>query len=356
MPLLPQLAAIAAAAGAADPPAAGGGWVTLNNGVRMPQMTLGTWKYDNDTAEHAIGLGYEAGFRNFMTAYGYCNQWGVAKALKKLFDSGVKRSDVFVSTMTPFCSTPNMTEGGCYNFTAGKIDEDLAILGLDYVDTVIIHAPDTGPTRGCDEAACDTDYGDFRALEDAMKAGKTRSIGVSNYCVKCIECIAKHGTVPQINQVQYHVGMGDDPMLHDDPSALVSYMDSKGILLQAYSALARGLVIGVPELVEIGRAHNKTDAQVALKWIADKGMSVATKADDAGYLAEDIDMFTWNLTKDETARISAIPCNTSWPFGYCNPSWACGYTFPPSPASSVHTAREPPVGRPFVGAGPCIPH
>eukprot|EP01065_Artemidia_motanka_P035042 TRINITY_DN42980_c0_g1_i1.p1 TRINITY_DN42980_c0_g1~~TRINITY_DN42980_c0_g1_i1.p1 ORF type:complete len:341 (+),score=136.42 TRINITY_DN42980_c0_g1_i1:56-1024(+) len=303
-------------------------WLTLNNGVKMPQMCLGTWKYDNATAEDAVGKAYQAGFRHFMTAFDYGNQVGFGKGVKKLLDSGVKRDEIFVASMVPPCTLRKLTAEACYNWTRDHIETDMSLIGLKQLDIVIIHAPDTGPVAGCDAQACVTDAADVQALADAHTAGKIRSFGVSNYCPKCIDCLLEKGLKPQLNQVQYHVGMGDDPI------GLVSYQRKHKILLQAYSALATGKLVTDPLLERIGASHNKTAAQVALKWIVDKEMGVATKADNVQYLAEDADMYSWKLTAAEAAEASAEPCNASWGTPMCNPSYACGYTFAPYVAES----------------------
>lgn len=199
---------------------------------------------------------------------------------------------------------------------------------------VIVHFPETGPARGCDEFACETGMGDWRAYEDALVSGKVRSIGVSNYCQKCLDCILANGTVkPQLNQFQWHVGMGPDPI------GLVSYTTDHGVLVQSYTTLAAGMILNpdmyanASDLAAIGAAHNVSAAQVALKWVLQKGHAVVTKADKAEYLEQDMDVYSWNLTAAELAELDALPCNrTGWPMGYCDPSFTCpARTFAPTP-------------------------
>jgi diketogulonate reductase-like aldo/keto reductase len=108
-----------------------------------------------------------------------------------------------------------------------------------------------------------------------------------------------------------HVGMGDDP------NKIISYCESKGIVVQAYSPLANGKLPADTDLAAIGKIYGKSAAQVALKWLADKGIAVTTKANKAEYLSEDIDLFGWNLTHTQTEILSA---NTKYAG---QPSWAC---------------------------------
>lgn len=118
---------------------------------------------------------------------------------------------------------------------------------------------------------------------------------------------------PAVNQFALHVGMGDDP------GGLVSYTTKANILVQAYSPLGDGALPTAPDLAAIGKTYNKAAAQVALKWLADKGIAVTTKADNAQYLVEDLDLYSWNMTAADTAALSA---NRKYPSSF-GPSWAC---------------------------------
>lgn len=282
--------------------------ITLNNGVVMPQMALGVWQYDNVTAEGAIALAFDAGFRQIDTAEMYGNQVGVGKAVAKLIAGGMKRSDIFVTTKTLPCKlgTPALCEAQ----TMKDIEGDLTAMNLDYVDLILLHAPSTGVHTGpCNPAACAINAAQWNAYNTVYKAGKAKAIGVSNYCKSCLECLGS--TVPAVNQVQVHVGMGPDP------TGLVTYAKSKGIVTQAYSPLGNGKLPGDAALGKVGKAHGKSGAQVALKWLIQHGMSVSTKANSSAYLAEDIDLFDWSLSNTEMAGLDE---NTVYPG---NPCWAC---------------------------------
>jgi diketogulonate reductase-like aldo/keto reductase len=305
--------------------------VLLNNNVKMPLLAAGTWQYDNNTAGDSIAKAYAAGFTHFDTAEDYDNQLGVGMEIKKLLASGVKRESLFITTKTMPCHTATtlkirgrdfssmrrLTRASCFNQTTADFALDLKLLGLDYVDLVLLHGPSTrgtSTTTECNAQSCDADLGSWQALEQAYAERKVRAIGVSNYCQSCFECLlSKATTKPSINQIAFHVGMGDDP------SNLVSFSASKGILVQAYSPLGDGSLPGASDLAAIGQKYNKSAAQVALKWIVDKGLPVVTKADSAQYLREDIDLWSWNLTKADTATLSA---NRKYPSSF-GPSWAC---------------------------------
>jgi len=292
-------------------------FITLNNGVVMPQLAAGTWQYDNATAGDSISKAYSAGFTHFDTAEDYDNQVGVGKELKALFASGVKRSDVFITTKTVPCHSGQLSTEECKKQTLNDIKLDLAQLGLDYVDLILHHGPSTrgsGSSASCNAKACAADKGSWSALETAYHQKLTRAIGVSNYCQSCFECLLSSATVvPAVNQIALHVGMGDDP------AGLVSYTASKNILVQAYSPLGDGKLPGAEDLAAIGAHYKKSAAQVALKWIVDKGLAVVTKADSAKYLSQDFDMWSWNLT---AADATALSQNRKYPSSF-GPSWAC---------------------------------
>eukprot|EP00935_MAST-01C_sp_MAST-1C-sp1_P002049 g2049.t1 len=273
----------------------------------MPLVALGTWQYDNATAAEAIKLALPLGFTHIDTAESYFNQIGVGQAL-----AGVDRKSYFLTTKTFPCR--NETEEACYNQTMSDFELDLKDLGVDYVDLILLHGASHRGKGSCDAAACTKDLGQWKAYQDMYKQGKAKAIGVSNYCISCFDCLLGQpgvDVVPAVNQIQFHVGMGDDP------DALLSYCAKKGIVVQAYSPLGNGKLIADADLATIGKAHGKSSAQVALKWIIDKGLPLATKANTTEYLKEDIDLFSWNLTTSERATLSA---KTS-PVG--TPSWAC---------------------------------
>lgn len=283
--------------------------ITLNNGVQMPQISLGTWQYNDTVAADAIKKGMAAGFTHIDTAENYENQVGVGKAL-----SGLPRDSFFLTTKTTPCA--EATEAACEAQATKEFLGDLKDLNLEYVDLILLHGASHRGAGKCEAASCTKDLGQWKAYEKLYKMGKAKAIGVSNYCVSCFECLVGAPgvtVVPAVNQIQYHVGMGSDP------AGIISYCKKNNILVQAYSPLGNGALISDPALKTIGAKLSpaKSSAQVALKWVAQQGYAVCTKADNPAYLAEDIDIVSWNMTATDMASLSAA---TS-PAG--KPSWAC---------------------------------
>jgi len=253
-----------------------------------------------------------AGFDHFDTAHDYGNQEGVAKFFKKaVLDKG--RDALFLTTKIPACGAQGVRAGEyCYSDSAKFMLDDLIQLRVEFVDLMLIHFP---PKDYATADGCKAIQDQWKAAEEFHAAGRARAIGVSNYCPSCFECLAQTSkVVPQVNQVQYHVGMGQDPQ------GLKTYLDQFDVVMQAYSPLGDGtseLITG-PLVTAIGKAHNKTGPQIALKWVLQTGVPLSTKSTSPDYLAQDIDLFDFALTEDEMAQLSAATSPGGTPSFICD--------------------------------------
>ena len=264
--------------------------VTLNNGVIMPMISAGTWQYDGPTAEQVVKLALSLGYNHIDAANDYNNQVSVGAGLK-----GVPRSSYFLTTKID----SQQQSKTAYDATMKDMELSLTQLDLDYVDLMLIHFPPTGNDQYC--AAMQEQW---RACEDFYKAGKARSIGVSNYCPSSFECILKTANItPAVNQVEIHVGMGPDP------GDIISYCKGKGVQVQAYSPLGDGsseLITG--DLVTgIGKAYNKTGAQVSLHWVYQHGIPLSTKSTNPQYLTDNQNAVSddWKFSAQDFATLDA---------------------------------------------------
>lgn len=212
----------------------------------------------------------------------------------------------------------------CYAGTKKDLETDLKLLNLSYVDLVIVHFPPISSmiTRSCNNwsGGCQMVRAQWKAMTEFYTEGKARAIGVSNYCPSCYECLEAMDnlTMPMVNQVQFHLVMGTDP------SGFVSYHRAKGIQLQAYSVLANSVthhasseIVSGNLTTSIGKAHNKSAVQVALKWVVSQGIPAVTKSSNFDHLQQDLDLFSWNFTTQEKQLLDAH----STPKG--SPSFAC---------------------------------
>lgn len=272
----------------------------VKGNVPMPLVGLGTWEYSSATAEKATSMALKLGYRHVDTALGYGNQQGVGAALA---GSGLRRDEYFVTSKVP----GNLNASA----TTAALDLSLQQLHLDHVDLMLLHWPADGAKAR---------QAQWLALEAWAKAGKATAIGISHYCRRHLDDILAVATLPvALNQVQFHVGMGKENRseLHD-----MEYMKLKGVVYMAYSSLCgpcpnggnKELISG-KMVTDIGKAHNKTGAQVSLRWVVQQGIPVIPKAQEPNYLAEDFALFDEStggkghgkfvLTDQEMAQLSA---------------------------------------------------
>lgn len=225
----------------------------LSNGVRIPKLGLGTWFIDDDKAAQAVRDAVGIGYRNIDTAQAYGNERGVGEGVRT---AGVARDELFVSTKLA-------AEIKDYDQAVAEIDRSLATLGLDRIDLMLIHSPQPWDDfRGGDYAECNRAA--WRALEDAHKAGKIRSIGVSNFQQRDLENILTSGTVaPQVNQLLVHAG--------NTPAELIAFCERENILVEAYSPIAHGAILENPDIRAIAEKYGATVPQLCIRYTLQLG-------------------------------------------------------------------------------------
>jgi 2,5-diketo-D-gluconate reductase A len=304
--------------------------VTLNNGLEMPQIVYGTGgpTQENQTStEAAVAVAVSPGvaYQGLDCANHYHNQQGVARGIAK---SGTAREKLWLQTKVEPCGHSIIRDGHCYNDTLAAFEQNLKQLNTSVVDMTLIHSPPCVPNSGWADAKCVWDSEDiypqnckcsadvpckmiqqqWAALEKMLKAKKTRAIGVSNFCQACLDCIAKTSqTVPAVNQLLYHVGMDGSA----DPAGLIELNKKRGIMVQAYSPLQgsndyASILLSNPTVMKIAAAHNRSAAQVLLKWIVQQGHALATATVKRAYMLEDLDLYGWLLTSAEMGSLSAL--------------------------------------------------
>ncbi|MFS0656112.1 aldo/keto reductase [Bacillus sp. 179-C3.3 HS] len=255
--------------------------VTLNNGVEMPWFGLGVFKVeDGNQVVDAVTAAIRNGYRSIDTAAVYKNETGVGKAIK---ESGVKREDLFITS-----KVWNADQG--YDKTLAAFDASLNRLGLDYLDLYLIHWP--GPNAA-------TFKDTWRALEKLYKDGKVRAIGVSNFHVHHLEELLKDAeVVPAVNQVEFH------PKL--TLQELRQYAKEKGIQIEAWSPLMQGKLLDHEVLKEIASRHDKTVAQVILRWDLQSGVVTIPKSINEERIKQNADIFDFELSEEDMEKINAL--------------------------------------------------
>lgn len=250
--------------------------VDIGDGVPMPLLGLGTWQARGRAAYDAVRRALEIGYRHLDTATVYENEERVGRAIA---DSGVPREDVFVTTKLP---------PGRAGKERATLEESLAKLGLDHVDLWLIHWPPGGKAR--------PDV--WTRMIELHEEGLARQIGVSNYDVAQLdELEAETGRMPAVNQVEW------SPPLHDE--AVLEAHRSRGVQLEGYSPL-RTTNLDDRRLREIAAAYGVTPAQVVIRWHLEHGIVVIPKSTDAARIAENAEVFGFELTRDEVAELDGL--------------------------------------------------
>lgn len=266
--------------------------VTLSNGVEMPQEGYGVYQVTPEECERCVSDALSVGYRMIDTAQAYHNEEGVGAAVAK---SGIPRSELFL------VSKVWISNYG-YDKAKASIDESLRLMGTDYIDLMLLHQP-----------FCDR-YGAYRALEDAYREGKLRAIGVSNfYPDHFIDLASNVDIVPMVNQVETHV--------FDQQIDAQRYMNEFGTHVMAWGPLAEGRngFFTNPVLEAIGQKHGKSVAQVALRWLLQRGIIIIPKSVHIERMRQNLDIYDFVLSDDEMAEIARLDTGKSLFFDHHDP-------------------------------------
>ena len=260
---------------------------TLSDGVKIPRIGFGTWQMPNDehttkVVENAINVGY----RHIDTAQMYGNEEAVGQGIK---NSGMTREELFVTTKL---NNPNHT----YELAKNSIDESLKLLQLDYIDLFIIHWPNPKAFR---ENWAESNIESWRAMEEAHKAGKIRSLGVSNFMPHHLDALVDHVDVmPTVNQILLN------------PSEMqpetVARNKELNILSEAYSPLGTGKIFDLDEMKILSEKYNKSIAQVAIRWSLQHGFLPLPKTSTLSRAAENVDVFDFEISEGDMKLIDGL--------------------------------------------------
>jgi len=258
--------------------------VLLNSGYEMPIIGLGTWTLSDDEAENSVYHALKSGMCLIDTARYYGNEVGVGRGLQKAIDEGiVTREDVFITSKI---------YGGNYERAGGIIDDALKDLKVDYIDLMLIHQP------GYD------DEGVYKAMEDAVRAGKLRSIGISNYYTKeqVDEVLSFATIVPAVIQNENH--------LYYQNTELQEYVSQYGIVIESwYPFGGRGHTsehFGNEVIKKLAEKYGKSSAQIILRWQLQAGFIAIPGSSNPDHIAENYDIFDFELSKEDMQRIREL--------------------------------------------------
>ncbi|TDF91695.1 aldo/keto reductase [Paenibacillus piri] len=270
--------------------------VTLNNGVKMPIIGFGVYQIpDAEECENAVYEALMAGYRLIDTAAGYLNEKAVGRAIKR---SGVPREELFITTKL-------WVQDAGYESAKLAFAKSLKKLQLDYLDLYLIHQP------------FGDYYGAWRAMEDLYREGKVKAIGVSNFLPdRLMDLIVHNEIVPAVNQIETH------PFYQQTENA--AFMKEQGVQHQSWAPFAEGLnnMFGNEVLALIAEKHNKSVAQVVLRWLVQRGVVVIPKSVRKERIVENFNIFDFELSADDIEQISALDTRESLFLSYHDPKFA----------------------------------
>lgn len=229
--------------------------LTLSNGVRIPQLGLGTWFIDDDKAAEAVKAAAKLGYRHFDTAQAYGNEHGVGEGVRTC---GIPREELFVVSKAA-------AEHKTYQQAKNGIDETLRKMGLDYLDMMIIHSPQPwNKVNQCEDRYVEGNRAAWRALEKAYQEGKLRAIGVSNFQIGDLNSLMEACAVkPMVNQILLHIS--------NTPLELVEFCQNNGIAVEAYSPIAHGEILHQPEIQTMAEKYGVSVPQLCIRYTLQLG-------------------------------------------------------------------------------------
>lgn len=264
---------------------------TLLNETQIPVIGFGTWKLeDGPEAYHAVLEALKAGYKHIDTAQAYGNEESVGRAIR---DSGLDREDLFITSKI-------WNDKLDYASALESIDESLEKLGLDYINLMLIHWPNPLALREQDPKAwIQRNRELWKALEERYQEGKLKAIGISNFAVHHIESLLEVAEVkPMVNQIKLAPGLTQDD--------IVDFSRQQGMVLEAYSPLGEGGVMDNEELKAIAEAHDKTVAQVALRWSLQHEFLPMPRSKTPAHIQSNLEVFDFELTAEEMERIDSL--------------------------------------------------
>ena len=268
--------------------------IKMNDGHEIPQLGYGVFQMSSADVRTCLPRAIEAGYRHIDTANMYFNERAVGEVIA---ECGVPREELFVTTKLFPQDYP-------YEKCAAAIDKTLARLGLDYIDLLLFHQP----------------YGEYvdgwRAMEEAVRAGKVKSIGLSNFSAEKVQQVLDVATIkPAVLQVEINP--------YNNQHELKAALAEHNITFEGWYPLGHGDagLMAEPVFAELADKYGKTPAQVILRWHVQEGNIVFPKTLNPAHMADNLGIFDFELTEDEMARINALPQKPFYHVADEAPAW-----------------------------------
>lgn len=268
-------------------------YVTLSNGVKMPQLGYGVYQVSRDECERCVSDALKVGYRHIDTAQSYFNEEEVGNAIKK---SGIPRDQIFITTKV-------WIEHYGYEECRQSVIESMRKLQVDYIDLILLHQPFSDY------------YGAWRALEELYAEGKLRAIGVSNFYPDRLVDLCNFARIkPMVNQVETHP--------FNQQVEANKWMNKYGVAHEAWAPFGegRGGLFTNPTLQKIAAKYNKSVAQVILRWHIQRGIIVIPKSTHIERMEENLNVFDFTLSDEDMQTIASLDKNQSSFFSHTDPA------------------------------------
>lgn len=260
-------------------------YFTLSNGVRLPKLSLGTWLMAPDEAEKAVKDAISLGYRGVDTAEAYENEAGVGRAIKD-------RDSIFITTKLK-------AEYKSYKDAQAAIDKSLIDLDLNYIDLMLIHSPQPwAEVNQSDNRYKEGNLEAWRALEDGIRAGKIRAIGVSNFLQEDLDNIIANSSIkPMVNQILAHIS--------NTPFELIEYSKAKEMIVEAYSPIAHGMALRNETIKEMASKYAVSPSQLCLRYCLELGLAVLPKTSKMEHMKSNIEL-DFTISKEDMEKLKNI--------------------------------------------------
>ena len=261
---------------------------TLSNGVEIPKLGLGTWMIADGEVDEAVKTAVSLGYRHIDTAQAYGNEAGVGRGIR---NCGIARDEIFVTSKVA-------AENKSYESAAKSIDESLKKMGLDYIDRMIIHSPQPWAEFRGEKRYFEENREVWRALEDAYKAGKLRTIGVSNFLTDDLRNVLESASVkPMVNQILTHIS--------NTPSELISFCKQNQILCEAYSPIAHGEALKSDVVLKTAEKYGVTPAQLCIRYTLSLGMVSLPKTANPEHIKANADV-DFSISDEDMKMLESV--------------------------------------------------
>lgn len=260
----------------------------LSNGVRIPRLGLGTWFIEDNRASEAVKQAVSIGYRHMDTAQAYENEAGVGAGVRSC---GIPREELFVTSKVA-------AEHKSYETAMRSIDESIEKMGLDYLDMMIIHSPQPWAEWRGEKRYFEENKEVWRALEDAYQAGKLKAIGVSNFLIDDLESLLGSCRIkPMVNQVLAHIG--------NTPVELIDFCQAQGILVEAYSPIAHGEILGNETLAAMAKKYGVSVPQLCIRYALELGAVALPKTANPVHMQANAEV-EFSISKEDMEMLKSL--------------------------------------------------